>query len=116
EQRWGHGDFVVADMVVVLHAVFTRDAGDTVGQTVVVEGLIGTHKLCEFVRTIRCTRREDRIRPAEVVETGNLAQAATHGNDIPDGLINGTGHHVIGVNIAVARTDTIGNNDPFHRI
>src|SRR5262247_3763781 len=46
EQRRRHGDFGVADMVVVLHAVFTRDAWDTVGNTVVIEGLISTHKLC----------------------------------------------------------------------
>src|SRR5262249_8570362 len=116
EQGRRHGDFGVANMVVVLHAVFARDAGDIVGQTVVIEGLIGTHQLREFVRTIRCTRRQDRVRPAEVVETGNMAQAATHGYNVTDGLINGTGHHVIGVNIAVARTDTIGNNDPFHGV
>ena len=42
--------------------------------------------------TIGRPGRQDRVRPAKIVETGNMAQAATHGNDVPDGLINGTGH------------------------
>src|SRR6185436_12043318 len=105
EQSGGHGDFCVADVIVVLHAVFPRDTGNAVGHTVVVEGLVGTHKLREFVRPIRCPRRQDRVRPAEVIKTGNVTQASTHGNDITDGLIDSTGHHVIGVNITVAWTD-----------
>jgi hypothetical protein len=116
EQGRGHRDFCVADVIVVLHTVFTGDTRDTVGSAIVVEGLVGTHELREFVWTIRRPRRQDRVRPAEVIETRNVAQASTYGNDVTDGLINGTGYHVIRVNIAVARTDTVGNDHPLHGV
>src|SRR5215510_1938539 len=57
EQGRGHRDFCVADVIIVLHAVFTRDARDAIGNTVVVESLVGTHELREFVWPIRRTRR-----------------------------------------------------------
>src|SRR5262249_4303489 len=70
----------------------------------------------QFVGAVRGPGRQHGVGPAEVVETGDMAQAAANGDDVADRLVDGTGGHVIGINVAVARADAVGNNDALHRV
>ena len=45
-----------------------------------------------------------------------MAEPPAHGNDVADGFINRVGGHVIGVDVAIARADAVGHDDPFHRV
>ena len=39
-----------------------------------------------------------------------------HGDGVPDGLVDGAGHHVVGVDVAVAGADAVGDDDALKGI
>ena len=68
EECRGNRDPDSADLVVVLHAVLSRDAGNAVSRSDIVEGHVGADELSELVLSVGGLFRPDRIAPAEVVQ------------------------------------------------
>ena len=105
-----------ADLVVVLHAVLPRDAGDAVGGREVVEGLVRPDELGELVFAVGGLLRPDRVAPAEVVQSRETVERGPHGDRVPDGFVDGGRRHVVGVDVAVAGADAVGDDDALKGI
>jgi hypothetical protein len=67
--------------------------------------------LIQLILGIGVRRGGDRVGPAEIVQAGDPTDAATDGDDVTHGLIDGTGYHMIGIDIAISRTDAVGDHD-----
>ena len=82
---------------------------------VVVKRLVRPDKLSELVFPVRRLFTLHRIRPAEVVQTGQMGRIRADGHRLPDCHIHGRRHHVIRVNIAVPRHDSGGKDHALRR-
>ena len=101
----------VADLVVVLHAVLARDAGDAVGGRDVVEGLVGPDELGELVLAVGVFSDWTGSHQQKLSRPARRSRAAAHGDRVPDRLVDGAGRHVVGVDVAVAGADAVGDDD-----
>ena len=102
-----YAHLVVADLVVVFHAVLSRDKGCVIGCRRIVAPLSGTHQLRQFVLPIRCLYGiVHRIGPAEVVKQRDAVRIGSHNDRIANGLINRVRCHVIAIYLRIEGIDT----------
>ena len=106
----------LSDLVVVLHAVLSRDAGDAVEGRDLKEGLIRTDELGELVLPVGIFFGPDRVAPAEIIQPRQSLERRPDRNRVPDRLVDRAGRHVIRVDVAVSGADAVRDDDSFERV
>ena len=101
---------------IVLHGVLAGDQRQVVGHADVVERLVGADQLGHLVGAVRGLFGENRIAPAEVVQTGDQVERAAHRHVVAQRLVNGIGGHVVGVDVRVAGADAVGRHHPLEGV
>ena len=113
ENRRRDGDLAAAAGTVILHAVFPGNTGAEKCFGIIIQCLVGTDKLRHLVFAVRSFLTLNRVRPTEVVQTGDVVRISTGGDCTADRQVDTGCHHVISVDIAVTGKDTGSENDPF---
>jgi len=111
EKRWRDRYLVGRDTIVVFHAVLSRYESYVIRGTVIFDSHVCPYELRELVMPVRCFLRLYWVRPAEIVQPGDVSKFSPHRDDVSHCFIDAAGCHVIGVDVAVSRDDAIGYDD-----
>ena len=113
KQKCGRDGYLAFSLaVIVLHGVFSTDAGQTVGSANPFQFSIGPYQLRQLKSAVRCFCRLDGVGPTEVVQTRHLVHVQAHTDSVADRFINGRGSHSTRIKVRIARRNTARNDQP----